>query len=180
MGSFSISARHRVLRGPVISVDDVTVVAPDGSVHDRQVVVHPGAVSVVPLTDTGTVVMVRQYRAAVDAELLEIPAGKRDVAGEAPELTAQRELAEEVGLAANELVRLGEFHNSPGFSNEHSVVFLARGLRPVPHERQGVEEVNLEVEEVPLDTVPHLIGTGVIRDAKSIIGLLLARELLNR
>jgi len=179
MTSFRVSARQRVLAGPVIAVEDLVVTAPDGSAHDRQVVVHPGAVSVVPLTEEGQVVMVRQYRAALDAELLEIPAGKRDLDGEPPEVTASRELAEEVGLAADEIIRLAEFHNSPGFSNEHSIVYLARGLRPVPTERQGVEEVHLDVVTVPFDEVVTLISSGEIRDAKSIIGLLMARAHLH-
>lgn len=178
MAAFDISSRHRLLTGPVITVDDVVVTAPDGTTHERQVVGHPGAVSVVPLDEDGNVVMIRQYRAALDAELLEIPAGKRDLAGEAPEATALRELAEEVGLAADSVVHLAEFHNSPGFSNEHSTVYLARGLRPVPHQRQGVEEAHLEVVVVPLSDVVAMIRKREIRDAKSIIGLLLAREYL--
>lgn len=180
MASFVVSGRKRLLTGPVITVDELEVTAPDATTHQRQVVGHPGAVSVVPLTDHDTVVMIRQYRAALDAELLEIPAGKRDLAGEPPERTAARELAEEVGLAADELVRLAEFHNSPGFSNEHSIVYLARGLHDVPHERQGVEEVHLEVVEVPFDDVVARIASGEIRDAKSIIGLLMARQHLGR
>ncbi len=180
MASFVVSGRKRLLSGPVITVDDLEVIAPDATTHHRQVVGHPGAVSVVPLTDRRTIVMVRQYRAALDAELLEIPAGKRDLAGEPPEQTAARELAEEVGLAADELVRLAEFHNSPGFSNEHSIVYLAQGLHNVPHQRQGVEEVHLEVVEVPFDEVVTRIAAGEIRDAKSIIGLLMAREHLSR
>ena len=178
MGAFRVSDRQRVLTGPVVTVDDLVVVAPDGSTHHRQVVGHPGAVSVVPLTDDGEVIMVRQYRAALDAALLEIPAGKRDLEGEPPEQTAARELAEEVGFAAAVLVPLAEFHNSPGFSNEHSIVYLAEGLRPVPHERQGVEEVHLEVVRVPFAEVVARIGRGEIADAKSIIGLLMAREYL--
>lgn len=176
MARFAITQRQRVLSGPVITVDDVVVVAPDGSTHQRQVVAHPGAVSVVALTDGDEVVMIRQYRAALDNQLLEIPAGKRDLAGELPEHTAARELAEEVGLAAQEWTVLGEFHNSPGFSNEHSIVFLAQGLREVEHARQGVEEVHLEVVHVPFAEVVDRIRAGEICDAKSIIGLLLARE----
>lgn len=178
MGSFAVSGRQRLLTGPVITVDDLVVTAPDGSTHERQVVGHPGAVSVVALTDDAQVVMIRQYRAALDDLLLEIPAGKRDLEGEPPERTAARELAEEVGLAAGELAPLAEFHNSPGFSNEHSIVYLARDLRPVPHERQGVEEVHLEVVHVPFAEVVGRISAGEIRDAKSIIGLLMAREYL--
>ena len=179
MTGFRITDRKRVLTGPVVTVDDVVMVAPDGTRHDRQVVGHPGAVSVVAVTAQRTVVMIRQFRAALDTELLEIPAGKRDMAGEDPADTARRELLEEVGLEAGTLVRLAEFNNSPGFSNEHSIVYLAEDLSAGVTDRHGVEELHMETVEIPLDDVPDLITRGVIRDAKSIIGLLLARDRLN-
>ncbi len=104
------------------------------SEFERDVVHHPGAVSVVPIIDGGAsghqVILVRQYRAAIDAELLEIVAGKRDVAGEPPEVTARRELAEEVGMVAGRMELLAEFYNSPGFCDEHSCVFLGLDLEP--------------------------------------------------
>ena len=126
--------------------------------------------------DGDEVVLVRQYRAAVDLEILEIPAGKRDVAGEAPELTAHRELAEEVGLTAGRLVKLAEFYNSIGFSDELSHVFLGTELSPVPADRQGEEEEHMTVERIRLDDVPALVAAGELVDAKTVIGLLMARE----
>lgn len=178
MTGFRIADRTRVLTGPVVTVDDVIMIAPDGSRHDRQVVGHPGAVSVVAVTASNTVIMIRQFRAALDAELLEIPAGKRDLAGEDPAETARRELLEEVGMHAGTLEKLAEFNNSPGFSNEHSIVYLAGDLTVGVTERQGVEELHMEIVEVPLDDVPSMVSSGAIRDAKSIIGLLLARARL--
>ena len=178
MADFTISERHRVLTGPVINVDDLVITDPSGEQHARQVVVHPGAVSVVAVDDQRQVTLIRQYRAALGVELLEIPAGKRDVPGEDPVLTAQRELLEEVGLVAEEFSLLGEFHNSPGFSDEHSFVFLATRLQERPHNRQGAEEQHLSVLTIGLDDAPRLIANGEIRDAKTIIGLLLARERL--
>ena len=173
-GGFRRGPERTLHEGPVVSLAVGTFTAPDGTTFERQVVHHPGAVSVVPLRDDGQVVLVRQYRAAVDEALLEIPAGKLDVAGEPHEGTARRELAEEVGLEATELVRLAEFHNSPGFCDEHSTVFLATGLREVPDDRQGVEEAHLEIEHVALADVPAMVADGRLRDAKTIIGLLLA------
>ena len=146
---------------------------------ERDLVHHPGAVSVVPV-DGDEAVLVRQYRAAVDLEVLEIPAGKRDVAGEPPEVTAHRELAEEVGLAARSLVKLAEFYNSIGFSDELSHVFLATDLSEVADDRQGEEEQHLTVERIRLDEVPALIAARQLVDAKTVIGLLLAREHLAR
>ncbi|HVE94265.1 MAG TPA: NUDIX hydrolase, partial [Acidimicrobiales bacterium] len=137
---------------------------------------HPGAVSVVPLDSDGTVLLVRQYRAALDCGLLEIPAGKRDVAGEPPELTAHRELAEEVGRAAGRMDLLATFYNSPGFCDEHSYTYLARDLSEVPSDLQGVEEQAMTVERVALDDAIALIRSGEITDAKTIIGLTMAHS----
>jgi ADP-ribose pyrophosphatase len=162
-------------RGSLISVARGTFAGPDGSPFERDVVHHPGAVSAVPLVEpSNEVIMVRQYRAAVDRELLEIPAGKRDVAGEAPEVTAHRELIEEIGMRAGRLERLGEFFNSPGFSDEYSFVYLALDLEATETSLQGVEEQHMTIERIPFDEVPALIRGGEIVDGKSIIGLMLA------
>lgn len=172
--SFTRVGHTTIHRGPVVSLAVADVEGPDGRTYQREVVHHPGAVSVVPLTEAGTVVLVRQYRAALDAWLLELPAGKRDVPGEDPAATAARELVEEVGLRPDHMELLAEFHNSPGFSDEHSLVYLATGLRPTEHAREGIEERHLEVVEMPLEVVPERVASGELRDAKTIIGLLLA------
>jgi len=166
-------------RGPLISVATGTFVAPDGETFERDVVHHPGAVSVVPVVDDGEgVLLVRQYRAPVERELLEIPAGKRDVADEEPEVTARRELEEEVGMRAGRLEKLAQFYNSPGFCDELSFVYLALDLDPAPGQAHSVEERYMTVVRVGLDEVPELVRGGDIVDAKSIIGLCLAREAL--
>jgi ADP-ribose pyrophosphatase len=178
--SFRKRAEREVYRGSLIAVGVGEFEAPDGETFTRDLVHHPGAVSVVPLTDDGAVVLVRQYRAAVDRELLEIPAGKRDVDGEPPEVTARRELEEEVGMRADRLELLAEFYNSPGFCDEHSFVYLARDLTDCDVAAASVEERHMTVEQVPLDDVPALVARADIVDAKTIIGLALARERLGR
>ena len=151
---------------------------PDGE-FDREVVEHPGAVSVVPIVDEGSAaLLVRQFRAPLGLDLLEIPAGKRDVAGEPPELTARRELEEEVGMRAGRLEKLAEFYNSPGFCDEHSFVFMGLDLTPCALNRQGIEEQHMTIEKVAFDDVPGMVASGALTDAKSIIGLMLAREAL--
>jgi 8-oxo-dGTP pyrophosphatase MutT (NUDIX family) len=162
-----------VLRSSLIRVASARFESPDGEKFERDVVHHPGAVVVVPLTASRTVVMVRQFRAAVDAELLELPAGKRDVRGEPTEITAAREMAEEIGRHAGRLDLLARFYNSPGFSDELSWLYLAQDLSAAPLDRQGAEERHMAIEEVPLDAALRLIGVGEIIDAKSIIGLTL-------
>ncbi|HET9443908.1 MAG TPA: NUDIX hydrolase [Acidimicrobiales bacterium] len=183
MARFSRAGEEVRYTGPLISVATGTYRAPDGSSFERDVVHHPGAVSVVPVVEDGAadapaVLLVRQYRSAVDRELLEIPAGKRDVAGEDPATTAERELAEEVGMRAGEITRLAEFFNSPGFCDEHSFVFMARAMEACGIDAQGIEEEHMTVERVALAEVPGLIAEGRIVDAKTIIGLCLARETL--
>ena len=179
MSGFRKLAEHEVHQGRRITVAVARFEAPDGSEFERDVVHHPGAVSVVPVTDGGTdVILVRQFRAAVGKELLEIPAGLRDVPGEAPQETARRELAEEVGMWPGRLEPLAEFYNSAGFSDEYSYVFLALDLSPAATEAHSIEERHMTVERVALDDVPDMIRRAEIVDAKTIIGLTLARQAL--
>lgn len=165
-------------QGFVISVTNARFEGPGGVVMDRDVVHHPGAVSVVPVHADGTVVLVRQFRSALEEMLLEIPAGKRDVAGEPPEVTARRELAEEVGLIAADLVPLIVLKHSPGFCDEQNHIFLATGLTECERSLDGPEEEAMTIERVPLDDVFDLIATGALTDAKSVVGLLLAHRRL--
>jgi ADP-ribose pyrophosphatase len=170
-------------KGHVVTLSVAQVATPSGSVLEREIVHHPGAVAVVAVLegDRGPeAVLVRQYRAAVDQLLLEIPAGKRDVEGEDPMVAAARELQEEVGLQATELVHLAGFHNSPGFCDEFLDVYLAMHPVDVADDRQGVEEEAMTIERVPLAEVPAMIADGRLTDAKSIIGLLMAIRHLDR
>lgn len=172
---------HEAFKGDRISVGRARFEAPDGRTFERDVVHHPGAVAIVPLVDDGNAaLLVRQYRAPLDALVLEIPAGLRDKDGEAPEDTARRELVEEVGMRAGRIERLCVFHNSPGFCDEQVYLFLGLDLEPAEHgqDLQGVEESHLTVERIALDDVPRLIHDGRLTDAKTIVGLALAREAL--
>jgi len=165
--------------GHVISLGVGTFSGPDGETFERDVVHHPGAVSVVPVLGD-EVILVRQYRASIDGQLLEIPAGKRDVVGEPPEETAHRELEEEIGYRAGTLIKLAEFYNSPGFCDEHSHVFLGLDLELAVASAQGIEEEHMTIERVPVDDVAAMIASGALIDAKTIIGLTLALRHLGR
>lgn len=154
--------------------------APDGTRFDRDVVRNLGAVAMVPVEDDGRhVLLVRQYRGPLDRELLEIPAGLCDVAGEPLEETAHRELAEEIGRSASSLDHLVTYDPVAGFSDHVVHVYLATGLAEVPDDRQGVEESHMSVESFDLETLDSAIADGTLRDAKTIIGLLLARARLS-
>lgn len=167
-----------VHHGYVIDLYQDRFEAPDGSEIVRDVVRHPGAVAVVPLLDDGTVVLVRQFRAPLGRDVLEIPAGKLDVDGESLDIAAGRELAEEVGLEAGSMELLVRFHNSVGFCDEESHVFLATDLSEVPRDRQGVEEANMTEVRIPLAESAAYIASGEITDGKTVLGLMAARERL--
>ena len=165
-----------------LRVEDLRVEGPDGEVHQRFVVRHPGAVVVVPVeNDLQHVLLVRQYRAAIDGDVLEVPAGKRDVDGETPEATAHRELEEEIGHRAGTLVPLAEFYNTPGFCDEYTYVYAAVGLEALAQRNtQTAEEAAMEIVRIALTDVPRMIAAREIVDAKTIIGLTLARADLER
>ncbi len=178
-GFRQVGTERTLHRGHILHVVAATFEAPDGSQFTREIVRHPGAVSIVALLDDGeTVVCVRQYRAALDELLLEIPAGKLDVAGEDPEACAARELEEEVGMRATTLERLTTFRNSVGFCDERSHVFLGTGLVETSTDLQGIEESHMTVEHVSLHDVPAMVVDGRITDAKTMIGLTLTRARL--
>ncbi len=168
------------LRGWRIALTEAHFAAPDGSEFTRDVVRHPGAVAVVAVTDNEDVLLVRQYRGAVDRELLEIPAGTRDVEGEPPHETARRELLEEVGVQAREIRLLGTMFNSPGFCDQETLLYLATGLGAGTPARDSVEERYIEVVTVPLTDVGGLVERGVLTDGQTLLGLLLARDVLAR
>ncbi len=165
--------------GHVITLARATFEGPAGEVMERDVVHHPGAVAVVAL-DGDEVVLVRQYRPVLEREMLELPAGKLDVPGEDRPTAARRELVEEAGLDAVDLIELGSFHNSIGFSDEATTIYLATELVPATPLAASIEEEYLTVERVGLDEVEGLIGDGTITDAKTILGLLWTLRRLGR
>ncbi len=123
---------------------DRQVQAPDGTTFSRNLVAHVGAVAVLPVDRDGTVHLLRQYRASFDRYLLEMPAGLRDIANEDLEQAARRELEEEVGLRADELIFLGCVANSSGFTNQRTWLYLGLGLHHVDASPDGVEEQFIE------------------------------------
>ncbi len=168
---FNYVDQKLIHQGAVVAFHQLTVADREGTHHPRDVVRHPGAVSVIPF-DGENVTLVQQYRASIDADMLEIPAGKRDVDGEPPVVTAARELAEEVGFEADNLELLVNMHHSAGFCDEYGYIFLATGLSPVPLERQGPEEEAMSIHTMPLSEAVKMCFEGRITDAKTLIGLL--------
>lgn len=165
-------ASERVFDGHVVRLRVSEYARPSGATVRREVLDHDGAVVMVPVTDDH-VLMVRQPREAIERMTLELPAGKLDVPGEDPLDCARRELAEEVGMAAETWRALGGFYTAPAILTEYIHCFLATDLRSVQHE--PVEDEEIEVVPWPLADLDALIER--VEDAKTLIGLLrLARE----
>jgi len=165
-----------VYEGIVVNVRRDVAELQNGAMARREVVEHPGGVGIVPLTDDGKVLMVRQYRYPMEEELLEIPAGKLGV-GEDPLLCAARELSEETGCTAGRFVDLGAMYPSPGFCRETLYVFLALDLRY--GEMHLDENELLSVEAVGMDELIGMIMRNELPDAKSIIGIMKARRYMD-
>jgi len=176
MPGFRRVSEEELLRASVFRVDRLHLLDPAGESFDRVVVRHPGAVTIVPVHGDGTVTLVRQYRAAVDALVLEIPAGTLDQEGEEPEDAARRELAEEAGLEASNWELLIGTWNTPGISDQHTLIYLATGLSSIPTRPQGVEEGYMAVETIHLDHVDALVADGSLKDETTVLGLYLARQ----
>lgn len=183
MANYEVRSSTVTHQGELSTVRMDEVAMPDGDVAKREIVEHANAVAVVALRPDRTVVLIRHYRHAVGDRMLEIPAGKLDVEGEAPPDAARRELAEEVGLEAGDLLRLIHFPNSAGWSDEATTVYLAQGVQPCATPdgfTAAHEEADIEVLGLPLEEALAQIDAGAITDAKTVIGLLLAaRHLAN-
>ncbi len=168
----SAAAEHpssrRVYDGRIVKLDLERVALPNGNTIELEMIRHPGAAAVVPLTATGDVILVRQYRHAAGGYLYEVPAGKLDP-GECPLHCAARELEEEIGYQAATLVPLLSIYTTPGFTDEVIYLFLATGLTP-GRQRLEHDEV-LSVVQMPLDEAIARIRDGSIRDAKTVVGL---------
>jgi ADP-ribose pyrophosphatase len=156
--------------GRLFKVDVLSWTDEQGVEVIREVVRHPGAVTVVPILDDGGIVMIHNHRIAVNETLWELPAGKLEP-GEAPETAAGRELSEETGYVCKQVIPLGSFYTSPGFADELMHAFIARGLTQTVQRLEPGENITVQVRELP--EVLEMIHRGEIRDGKTIAGLLM-------
>ena len=161
-----------IYRGRAFKVENVHVRLPDGRQRDYDLVNHLGAVTILPLDDEGQVWFVRQYRIGARQTLLELPAGVLEE-DEDPAAGAAREIREEIGMAAGNLLKIGEFYMAPGYSSELMHVFLATDLTPdsLPQD----DDEFLEIIRYPLSEVLQMVQRGEIMDGKTISSLLLAQ-----
>ena len=159
---------RNIFTGKVLTLNIDTVTLPNGVTIDLEMVRHPGAAAVVPLKDSGTVVLIKQFRHAAGGFIYEIPAGKLH-AGEDPMHCAARELEEEIGYVAGRLDHLTSILTAPGFTDEVIHIYKATAL--TRGQQQLDRDEVLEVLEIPLEEAIAMIVAGTIRDAKTIVGL---------
>ncbi len=166
-----------IYKGKIIDLQLDEVELPNGKTSQRELVKHPGAVAVIPLTSEGRLVLVRQYRKALDKIIVEIPAGKLEE-NEERISCAKRELEEETGYAAKELRFVASFYTSPGFANEIIHLYLAEQL--TNGEANTDEDEFLDVVEVTLDEAEQMVKEQSIHDAKTMYAVqyLRMRELV--
>lgn len=177
----SIEKEKLLKRTPVFEGKLLHIYSDDVEIHGRktwrEVVLHPGACAIIPLTKDKEVIFVRQYRYAVEDALLEIPAGKIDP-GEDPDTCAARELTEETGCKAASLTKLGFVYTTPGFCNETIHLYFAEGLEQA-HQHLDPDEF-LDIVKVPLKKVWDMIALGQIHDAKTLAAFAIAGDYLKK
>ena len=165
-------SREEIFDGRVVHLTRDTVRLPDGNTSTREVIWHRGAVCVVPVTDDGEVILVEQFRYPFDCVLLEIPAGKPEAGEDDREAAARRELAEETGFRAGEMICLGDYYGSPAILAERITMYLARRL--TPGETHPDADEFLRVKKLPLKTAVRMVLAGKIPDGKTQAAILRA------
>jgi ADP-ribose pyrophosphatase len=167
-----------IYKGRIISLRKDTVSLPNGHIADREVIEHSGGVCVAPLTQAGELIFVRQFRYPYREELLELPAGKLDRAGENPLECGKRELREETGMIAQKYTSLGRMYPSPGYIDEVLYLYLAQELEQ--GEQQPDEDEFLEVVRLPLEKAVRMVLDNEITDGKTQTAVLKTYLLLKR
>lgn len=170
----STAGRRVIYKGRKVDLALQPIRLADGSTSDREVVLHRGAVAMVPMVDRDHVCLVKNFRYAANKTLLEIPAGTLDP-GESPDATAPRELAEETGYRAGSIRRVAEWYVSPGVMNERMYLYLCEDLTPGPTDHQPDER--LEPVVLAWSEAMGLVRDGKIEDAKTMLALLLCDRL---
>ncbi len=164
-----------IFKGEIIELYLDKVKLPNNRTATREKVSHPGAVGVVPLDEKGNISLVKQFRYPIGKVLMEIPAGKLDK-GEIPLDCARRELKEEIGAVGGKLIHLASYYSSPGFCDEIMHLYLAVNF--VKKENNPEDDEFLQIVELKMEEVLSFMKSGKLKDAKTIIGILLARDYL--
>lgn len=165
--------------GKIISVQVDDVRLPDGNKSKREIVKHPGAVALLPITNEGKLIVVKQYRKALERTIIEIPAGRIEP-NEDPKITAVRELEEETGYGAKEVTYIQSFATSPGFADEIIHLYVAKSLYKIDNPADGDEDEFIEQFEITIEEAEEMVAKGDIYDAKTAFAILYAKHELKK
>lgn len=172
-------ATKSIYNGKIISLQIDDVELPDGNHAKRELVKHPGAVALIPITDEGKIILVKQYRKALERTLVEIPAGRIEP-NEDPKITAIRELEEETGFGTKHITYLQSFATSPGFADEVIHLYVAQELYTIDHPAEGDEDEFIEILELTIEQAEEMVATGEIYDAKTAFAVLYVKHQLKK
>lgn len=162
--------KKNIFSGKILKLDVHEVMLENHKTAEREIIRHQGGVGVIPITDAGEVILVKQFRKPFECETLEIPAGKKEK-DEEPMLCAARELMEETGIIADNIAFLTEMYPSPGYTDETVCIFKAEGL--TYGDMSTDEDEFIEVFKYPLEQAVEMVKNGQIKDAKTIIALMM-------
>lgn len=171
--------RNEIFAGKIISLHVDEVELPNGQTSTREVVKHPGAVAVIPVTDEGKIVMVKQFRKPLERTLIEIPAGKIEK-DEEPHVTAKRELEEETGYTTDHLQYVTSFYTSPGFADEIIHLYFSDQLIPLEEKVVGDEDEFIEIMELTIEEAEQYVKERKIHDAKTAYAVLYVKTLMEK
>ncbi len=169
--------KRNIYSGKVITLDIHNVQLTNAAIAEREIITHPGGVAVIPINKDNEIYLVKQFRKPYEAEILEIPAGKLEK-GELPETCGSRELKEETGLTASKIIFLTQMYPSPGYTDEVVHIYMAEDL--VEGEAARDEDEFLNVYKYKLDEAVQMIKEGIIKDAKTIIAVMMVKLLIEK
>lgn len=164
-----------IYEGRIIDVKKDQVRLPNGKNGTRELVKHPGAVGIIPITADDRLIVVEQYRKPLERSIVEIPAGKLEP-GEEPVVTAVRELEEETGYGANDFTYLQTIATSPGFADEVIHLYIAKDLYKIEQPASPDEDEFVELMDISLEEAEEMMQDGRIYDAKTVIAVMWMRQ----
>ncbi|GAB4128776.1 MAG: NUDIX hydrolase [Ignavibacteriales bacterium] len=177
--NFEVLKSNKIFSGKVfdVKVDEIKY-NQTGNLGIREVAIHPGGAVVVPISESGNIFLISQYRYPLDEVTIELPAGKLEK-NEDPLIAAKRELKEETGFSSDEIIKLGKIYTTPGFCNEILHIYLAKNLQHGEHAREEGEQ-GMQLIEKSLDEIESMILEGKIVDSKTIAGAYMYRLFLSK
>ncbi len=175
---FKVLSSELVYHGAVLDFYSKEMKIPNGNIAKWDCLAHRGAAAIVPVTDEGKIIMVRQYRGGNDEIMLEIPAGARDSVTEDMKVCAMRELEEETGFRSDEVYHLLDFYSAPAYTSEMIGIFYTEHL--IPSKQHLDENEFVELEEYTLDELIHMIENGELKDGKSVAAIFAYKNLVDK